>query len=119
MNEQKHRGLLILTLTYRVGVAVSAFRLLWTLDSSLVDRRASLVHFVVFVVWGGLIWSGAYLAVKKGREMIEGALLGVFGPLGLVIEVLLPRRLEKSSDLSLHRPSSGRETPLADQPATF
>jgi len=45
---------------------------------------------VVYILWSGLIWAGAHLAVKKGRELVEGAVLGAFGPLGFIIEVLLP-----------------------------
>jgi hypothetical protein len=49
-----------------------------------------MMYGVVFAIWGGLIYSGAHLAFKKGRELLEGAVLGAFGPIGFIIEVLLP-----------------------------
>ena len=44
----------------------------------------------------GLLISGSigvYIAAKKGREEIEGFLFGAFlGPIGWIIEGLLPRK---------------------------
>ena len=38
---------------------------------------------------------GAYIAATKGRSWLEGLLFGLFlGPLGLLLAVLLPDRLE-------------------------
>jgi hypothetical protein len=47
-------------------------------------------HAVLFLIWGGLIIGSSHLALKKGREFVEGMILGAFGPLGFIIEVLLP-----------------------------
>jgi uncharacterized membrane protein len=49
-------------------------------------------------LWGGLVLASGTLAVKKGRELLEGAVLGAFGPLGFIVEVLLPPIKNNSSD---------------------
>lgn len=45
---------------------------------------------LLFILWGGLILGSVTLALRKGREFVEGVILGAFGPLGFIIEVLLP-----------------------------
>jgi hypothetical protein len=49
---------------------------------------------VAAIVWVVLFgWLGAWVATQCGRNAGEGFKLGiVFGPLGAIIEALLPRR---------------------------
>jgi len=44
-------------------------------------KHANVAYSVLFLLWGGLIWASAHLAFRKGREVVEGAVLGAFGPL--------------------------------------
>ncbi len=50
-----------------------------------------IVAAVAWVIAFG--WFGGWVASQCGRNGLEGMLLGVFfGPLGVVVEALLPRR---------------------------
>jgi hypothetical protein len=53
-------------------------------------RISKTAYGFLYLTWSTLVWASAYLAVKKGRELVEGAVLGALGPLGFIIEVLLP-----------------------------
>ena len=45
----------------------------------------------LLAVAGGMVAAGAYVARAKGRPPVEGALLSfVLGPIGVLVEVLLP-----------------------------
>jgi hypothetical protein len=46
----------------------------------------------VLILWVGSVLIGCQLSINKGRDPLEGAVLGTLGPLGLVIEILLPPR---------------------------
>jgi hypothetical protein len=59
------------------------------------QAEANVAYSVLFLLWGGLIWASAHLAFRKGREVVEGAVLGAFGPLEFIIEVLLPANKDK------------------------
>jgi hypothetical protein len=49
--------------------------------------------FVLF--WSGCAAAGAYIAAQKRRPTIEGVLFGfLFGPVGMIVESLLPTRPE-------------------------
>jgi hypothetical protein len=53
---------------------------------------------VIIVGWTALAFLGGWVANQKGRDPGEGVLLGIlFGPLGVVVEGLLPdgKPLEK------------------------
>lgn len=52
------------------------------------------VWIVGAVVWIGVCgWLGSWIAGEKGRDSTEGWLLGAFlGPLGILIELLLPTK---------------------------
>ncbi len=63
------------------------------------------VFIVVLIVWAVFGWFGAYIAEQKGRGSTEGFVLGfLFGPLGCLIEALLPTQ---------HRPLTYRR-PISD-----
>src|SRR5260370_30727836 len=48
-------------------------------------------HYVLLLWLPCLVWLGPYIAEQKGRNVWEGALLGLlFGPFGCLIEALLP-----------------------------
>ena len=90
------KGLNVLATLYLIGV----FLALSVIFGNLVDyprqqTGANIAYSVLFLLWGGLIWASAYLAFRKGREVVEGAVLGAFGPLGFIIEVLLPANKDK------------------------
>ena len=84
-----------------------------------------LAWFVVSLVFGGL---GAYIAGEKQRSGVEGFLLGLaFGPLGTLIEVMLPtsdKPEPKRSKVGTARripdwERAGREDPEEDQAADW
>lgn len=51
---------------------------------------AILTTLIVLLVFSGLGW---WIAIQKGRSEAEGAALGLlFGPLGCLVEALLPNR---------------------------
>lgn len=67
---------------------------------------------VVAVLMGLL---GAWVASQKGRPAAEGLLLGaVFGPLGVIIEALLPGNSGKAERLSAS--AQDIDAPLAQGP---
>lgn len=82
MDIKNDEGLTTLQVIYIAGSAIAALVFLWSPENR--------VRALLFLVWGGLILGSTTLALKKGRELIEGAILGAFGPLGFIIEVLLP-----------------------------
>jgi hypothetical protein len=45
---------------------------------------------ILYMIWSTLVWASACLAVTKGRESVEGAVLGAVSTLGFIMEVLLP-----------------------------
>lgn len=48
-------------------------------------------EFVVLsLIWAVWPFVGQYVASQKRRSRIEGALLGILGPFGVIIEALLP-----------------------------
>ena len=54
------------------------------------------VEFVIVVLaWS--IWPmvGVYVSRDKRRPLVEGVLLGLLGPIGVVIELLLPTRISE------------------------
>ena len=58
----------------------------------------ALIAIIAFAVWCATIGLGAYIAAQKGRQPIEGLAFGLLlGPLGLLIEVLLPDGQERAS----------------------
>jgi hypothetical protein len=89
-------GLDVLARLYGIGavIAVLVIILNWG-QSPHQQADANVGYSVLFLLWGGLIWASAYIAFRKGREVIEGAVLGAFGPLGFIIEVLLPANKDK------------------------
>ena len=54
--------------------------------------------FLVFIFWS--IWPliGGYVATQKRRSIVEGILLGLLGPLGVIIEALLPTISANTAD---------------------
>lgn len=72
-----------------------------------------LVALIVLVVWIAMGGVGAYVAVQKQREPIEGLLFALLlGPIGILIEVLLP---EGKRRVVTERPTVFAETSdLAD-----
>jgi hypothetical protein len=93
-NMKKRGGLVaFMDFVYWIGFLISAGVLLNYKTSpnwARVSLYENMICAVVFILWGGLIYSGAYLAEQKGRQAIEGAVLGALGPLGFIVEVLLP-----------------------------
>ncbi len=77
--------------TIRIVIAIVAVAIgaaLWAkLGNSLVSRA-----YVELVVWFGSMYAGRVLAERKGRSTKEGLLLGLFGPLGVLVEFMLPRK---------------------------
>jgi uncharacterized membrane protein YeaQ/YmgE (transglycosylase-associated protein family) len=52
-----------------------------------------IVYFVLFSVIAAFGFLGKYIAELKGRNPMEGFLLGIFlGLLGVLIEAFLPRK---------------------------
>ena len=52
-----------------------------------------LIYFMLFAINAAFGFLGKYIAELKGRNPMEGFLLGIFlGLLGVLIEALLPRR---------------------------
>jgi len=52
-----------------------------------------IVYFMLFAFIAALGFLGKYIAELKGRNPIEGFLLGIFlGLLGVLIEAVLPRK---------------------------
>jgi hypothetical protein len=90
------KGLNGLKALYLSGVAVAVLVILLNWGQYPHQQSdANVGYSVLFLLWGGLIWASAYIAFRKGREVIEGAVLGAFGPLGFIIEVLLPANKDK------------------------
>ena len=91
------KGLNVLTTLYLIGAAIAVLMIFanWEGYTRQEGGGAIFAHSVFFLLWGGLIWASAYLAFRKGREVVEGAILGAFGPLGFIIEVLLPANKDK------------------------
>lgn len=77
-----------LTRLFWIGAVIAGLGVLASFDPNAGNMVRT--YSIIFIVWTGLIWAGAHLAVKKGRELVEGAVLGALGPLGFIIEVLLP-----------------------------
>ena len=76
--------------------------------------NAAFGYFVLYVLWGSLAVAGAHLAVRKGRDLVEGAVLGAFGPLGFLIEVFLPAARTMSASthaLDLRDKDAGGDRP--------
>ena len=90
------KGLEFLAYVYLIGAVIAVFVIFGNLaDYPRQQTGAYIAYSVLFLLWGGLIWASAYLAFRKGREVVEGAVLGAFGPLGFIIEVLLPANKDK------------------------
>jgi hypothetical protein len=51
--------------------------------------EAILVLAIYAAIFGG---GGAYIAKQKHRESVEGFIMGLFGPIGLLIAALMPTR---------------------------
>ena len=65
-----------------------------------VDQQIDKTLYVLLIfAFGWLIWIpvGAYVARQKRRKMIEGIILGCLGPIGCLLEALLPTLSEPSS----------------------
>lgn len=91
MSSQTHQGLGWLRAIYILGSIVSVPTLLHDATCShSYDQSGYMGFALLFLLWGGLIFAGSLIAVKKGREFVEGMVLGAFGPIGFIIEVLLP-----------------------------
>ena len=68
-----------------------------------IDRTIEGTVFrILFCCFGWLIWIpvGAYVASQKRRSRVEGMLMGILGPLGVIVEALLPTQWEND-----HHPS--------------
>jgi hypothetical protein len=75
-----------------------------------------LVTFLVALVIVSLACSffGAYVAGEKGREPMEGGIIGFFfGPIGVLIVALLPSQADSGSRVE-RRPSSNRRRSTRD-----
>jgi len=88
MQTTKNNALGVLKTLYIIGLIPSVIVVLIYIGEP--SNSPYMIYGVLFALWGGLVYCGAYLAVKKGREPVEGAVLGAFGPIGFIIEVLLP-----------------------------
>jgi len=84
------KGLSNLKTLYIVGAAIALIAICGNLEGHDSESRAYITYAVLYLLWGGLICATAHVAFRKGREVVEGAVLGTFGPLGFIIEVLLP-----------------------------
>ena len=91
------KGLNVLTTLYLIGAAIAVLMIFanWEGYTRQEGGGAIFAYSMFFLLWGGLIWASAYLAFRKGREVVEGAVLGAFGLLGFIIEVLLPANKDK------------------------
>jgi hypothetical protein len=85
-------NLFCLTLFYLIGGGLAACILLFVWVEGNPYRTSMTAYAFLYMTWSTLVWASAYLAVEKGRELVEGAVLGAFGPLGFIIEVQLPSR---------------------------
>ncbi len=66
-------------------------------------------YIILGCLMGGLGW---WIAKQRHRPELEGLLLGfVFGPLGAVIEALLPLGDPTAKPASVFRPSPPRDPP--------
>ena len=90
------KGLNVLRTLYLIGAVIAVLVIIsnWG-QYPRQQADANVAYSVLFLLWGGLIWASAHLAFRKGREVVEGAVLGAFGPLGFIIEVLLPANKDK------------------------
>jgi hypothetical protein len=89
------KGLNVLRTLYLIGAVIAVLVITSNLGQYPGQQASHVAYSVLFLLWGGLIWASAYLAFRKGREVVEGAVLGAFGPLGFIIEVLLPANKDK------------------------
>lgn len=48
----------------------------------------------IVLTWGVWVILGYYVAKQKRRSPLEGALLGILGPFGILIECLLPTKTD-------------------------
>ena len=97
-DSRESKGLNALGTLYIIGAAIAWLTMIMSYNLSSSWHQGGEALFacsVLFLPWGGLIWASAYLAFRKGREVVEGAVLGAFGPLGFIIEVLLPANKDK------------------------
>ena len=49
---------------------------------------------LIAMTWVISVSAGGYVAQQKRRPILEGALFGCHGPLGILIEALMPAKLE-------------------------
>lgn len=55
------------------------------------EAFGTLVFLLVLFAWAGTAVCAVYVAAQKRRPIVEGFILGLLlGPLGLVVEALLP-----------------------------
>ncbi len=87
---ENEQALGTLTQWFWIGAVIAGLVLMNSWDGRGSQAATHRSYTVLYLLWSTLIWASAHLAVKKGRELIEGAVLGAFGPLGFIIEVLLP-----------------------------
>lgn len=92
MNPNQHDGFFWLWRTYAFGAVMAILAIFGLFDRPGYHGTDGFYAATgwLYVVMGALILATSYLAIKKGREFVEGAVLGSFGPIGFIIEVLLP-----------------------------
>ena len=119
MHKQAKVNIAPINVIYYIGLVPCVLMILQYLfsDYPSSEVRIQFAYSFLFVIWGGLIYASAYLAVKKGRELVEGAILGAFGPIGFIIEVLLPPiKGEESTTPTKPRAPSPQAVPPAPAP---
>jgi hypothetical protein len=90
MNKQSQETLGTMKFFYIAGAIVAVVILVGDAGQTSNSKSGYAGFALAFLLWGWLILSSTYLALTKGRELVEGVVLGAFGPLGFIIEVLLP-----------------------------
>jgi hypothetical protein len=76
----------------------------------------SLIVVCSFAYAGALGGAGAYVAIQKNRDWMEGSVMAVlFGPFGLIVEACLPTN-QKGAENPLHTSSRDTVAPAPVQP---
>jgi len=110
-----HTQLLELQLKSLTSIDRDALRQFAEHQEELMD--AFMMSFTIgvaaFVVWAVFVFLGGWVAKSKGRSVWEGCLLaGIFGPIGVLIEGLMPSLIGVSTVVERPLPA----TPTPQQP---
>lgn len=67
---------------------------------------------VIVIAWLAVSALGVYVAAQKGRDRFEGWLISIlFGPLGVLVEALLPAQQRKPREPKAAAPGKPRDFP--------